>query len=163
MVEVTVIGATGHSGNPQELIDILVDYHDGEVVAVDAAMVCGRDHLVSAAEHAARAFKRGTNVSSTLTIETLLYASGEDQIYKALEKMGPKDGSGGLGLVLFDVHDPEGLLSHLGLRRDDDLLAPDEGKLRRFGITEEELDAVPREDGADLVLEKVAFVEMLKR
>ena len=160
MSAIEVAGARGRF-SPENLYANLNDM-GGPAVAIDPRMVCGRDHLVSAAEHALRAFERGTNSSSSLGLETVLYASGERQISRALEKMGLKPGREEVALVLFDLVADQ-VIETLGMVRDDSLLECTREKLLAFGIAQEELDTVPPELAGELVLESVAFVEMIKR
>lgn len=162
MVKVDVVGARGRVDDPVSLIEALRSVNGGEGAALDADMVCGRDHLCSAAMHALRAFGRGDNVSSTLAVETVLFASGERQISKALKKVGLRAGAERVALVLFDVEDMNAALAALGLERDDEVLAPSREKAKRFGITEAELEAVPPGQYQDLVLERVAFAGLPK-
>jgi KEOPS complex subunit Cgi121 len=154
-----VLGARGRVDDPPSMLEVLRGL--GEGAAMDADMVCGRDHLRSAAMHARRSFDRGANACSTLGVETVLYASGERQISKAVIKMGLRPGTERIALALFDA-DVDAILQALGLQRDDDVLEPSEEKSRRFGITEAELRAVPPDRYPDLVLERVAFVDLSK-
>jgi KEOPS complex subunit Cgi121 len=162
MSGIEVAGARGQIPDPDELYGQLNSIGEGSVVALNPEMVCGIDHLLSAAEHAVRAFERGTNSSSSLGLETVLYASGERQIVKALDKMGVRPGSQAVALVLFDL-DPDRVIEKLDLKRDDEILDCTRSKLREFGIPKEELDALPSDMAIDLVLERVAFVELIKR
>jgi len=136
-----------------------------EIVILDAALVFGTEHLVSAYEHAKRAFESNTNIAKTFAKEMLLYASGERQISKAIEKMGVKDGASEIAIALID-HPINAqiseLLSALKMKRNDDVLLPDEKNLEAFGITKKELSTVPKHKRSKLVLEKVAFVDLLK-
>ncbi|KUE74381.1 hypothetical protein AUQ37_04580 [Candidatus Methanomethylophilus sp. 1R26] len=84
-----------------------------EAVLLEPSMVCGRDHCVSAAMHAERAFSEGRNRSRTMATETVMYAAAERQIGKALEKMRPK-GSDMVAVVL-GSRDPD--ISGLARRR----------------------------------------------
>jgi tRNA threonylcarbamoyladenosine modification (KEOPS) complex Cgi121 subunit len=95
-------------------------------------------------------------------METLLYASGERQITKAMKKVGLRPGAERVALVLFDVEDVGAVLCALELRRDDAVLEPSLEKARRFGITEQELRAVTHDKYQELVLERVAFVDLSK-
>lgn len=162
MVKVEVMGARGRVDDPASLIEALRSIDGGEAAALDADMVCGRDHLCSAAMHALRAFGRGDNISSTLAVETVLFASGERQISKALKKVGLRAGAERVALVLFDVADATAVLSSLDLVRDDAVIAPSREKARRFGITDAELEAVPPGKYQELVLERVAFAGLPK-
>jgi len=135
-----------------------------DVVLMDADKVCGVDHLLSAAFHARRAFERGTASCNTLGMEVILYASGERQITKAKRKMGLGPGTERVALVLLDEEgDMDRLIKAMGLERDDALLACTRAKGEAFGISPRELETVGEGRLQDLVLEKVAFVDLLKR
>ena len=162
MSEYEIVGARGKVHDPSHLLKRLQALRSGQVLALDAGMVCGREHLESAVEHALRAFARGTNSANSVTMETMLYASGERQISKAREKMSVKQGADSVALVLFGASKDD-VLEITGLEEDDTVLECSRSKLIRFGIEPGELDAVPKEKASDLALERVAFVEILKR
>ncbi|MBI4415947.1 MAG: hypothetical protein HY557_03075 [Euryarchaeota archaeon] len=155
------VGARGEAGPPEVRL-AAVRGLEGAVQLLDARYVVGRDHLVSAAEHAERAMREGTNVAKSLAVEFVLYASGERQIADALRKMGIRDDTREFAVVLFGDANPGELLAVLNLTRDDGVLAPSLGKLAAFGITEAELASVPPDRIADLVLERVALVDLAK-
>jgi len=136
---------------------------DAEMVLMDAGMVCGVDHLDSAVFHARRAFERGTNASNTLGMEVILYASGERQISKAKKKMGLHQETAKVAVVVLGPEDVDQVLDDLDLERDDSLLECSLEKAAAFGIERKELETVGEEMLTDLVMEKVAFVEILKR
>lgn len=162
MTTVEIVGARGRVDDPEELIEALRSTGGGEVAALNADLVCGPDHLRSAAIHALRAFGRGDNIASTLAVETVLFAAGERQISKALKKVSLHIGDERVALVLFDPADADALLEELGLVRDDSVLAPSKEKAKRFGITEAELETVPSSKYQELVLERVAFAGLPK-
>jgi KEOPS complex subunit Cgi121 len=162
MAKIDVVGARGRVDDPEVLIETLRSIDGGEAAALDADMICGRDHLYSAAMHALRAFGRGDNVASTLAVETVLFASGERQISKALKKVSLHPGDERVALVFFEVDDVPAVLKALDLVRDDGVLAPSREKAVRFGITEAELEAVPPSKYQELVLERVAFTGLPK-
>ncbi len=163
MPRTEIVGAKGKIDDPQEFILALQEINGGSGLPLNADLICGRDHLLSATAHALRAFERGRNVCSSLPMETLVYASGERQISKAMQKMGVTSGSGRIAIVFFGPVDADPILSRLGLERDDSVLDLSIDKLLRFGIAADEIDLVPRGAMADLVLERVAFVELMKR
>lgn len=138
---------------------------EAEIVLMDADKVCGVGHLESAVFHARRAFERETNASNTLGMEVILYASGERQISKAKRKMGLHQDTEKVAVVVLGPEDAEvaQVLKELGLERDDSLLECSVDKAEAFGIGAAELKAVGEEMLPDLILEKVAFVEILKR
>jgi KEOPS complex subunit Cgi121 len=160
MPEVEILGAVGQVDDADRLLAAVKRV--GEVLILDADAVCGPEHLRTAVEHAQRAFQRGTNAASSLPMETLLYASGERQISSALKKMGVRKGNQRLALVIFDGSIEE-TLAALGVVREDGVLSTSREKLIRMGVSEEELAALPPGLESDLVFERVAFVEMLKR
>ena len=128
----------------------------GEVVIMDPMYVCGKDHIISAVRHAERSFEHGTNRSKTLLTEIILYAAGERQISKAMEKMRPKAGCKEFAVALLNV--PDDLkLDDIGMERDDSILNATEEKAiamdldRSFGIPIE-----------DLALETVALLDLAK-
>ena len=136
---------------------------DAEMVLMDADKVCGVEHLDSAVLHARRAFERGTNASNTLGMEVILYASGEKQISKAKKKMGLHQETDKVAVIVLGPENLNDVLGDLGLKRDDSLLDCSLEKALAFGVDRKELETVGEGMLVDLVLEKVAFVEMLKR
>ncbi len=133
----------------------------GDVQLLDARLVCGRDHLLSAFEHADRAFREGRNTAKTLAVEFALFVSGERQIADALAKVGIRGDTAEFAVVSFGGV-PDDILGPLALTRDDSVLAETPAKLRAFGLTDAELATVPPDRVSDLVLERVALVDLLK-
>ena len=158
-MEAQVLGARGSPADPEARLAVARDFRN--VQLLDARVVCGRDHLLSAAEHAERAMRERTNVAKSLAVEFVVYASGERQIADALAKMGIRKDTTEFAVVVFGG-EPAKALEALGLTEDDAVLEPTAAKLRAFGITDAELATVPPERAADLVLERVALVDLLK-
>ena len=131
----------------------------------DADLVFGKNHLISASEHATRAFERGKNSTNSLAMEILLYASGERQIQKSIQKLGVKKGKTKIAFVFDGKISDENIdnaLGSLDLSRDDKVLEGDINTLRKFGITQQELITVPEDKHGDLILEKIAMVDVIK-
>jgi KEOPS complex subunit Cgi121 len=162
MSSVFILGARGEAPSAKEFM-AQVQSLPCEVLPMDADLVCGKAHLEAAVAHAKRALEQGTNFSSTVSMETMLFASGERQISKAKEKMGVKDGMRHFALVLFDCDDPMAIIRKLKMIKDDLVLLPSKEKAIGFGIEQDELESVPEWQVPDLVLERVDFVEILKR
>ncbi len=162
MSDFQIVGAKGHISDPRKAVERLQLLPDGSVLALNADLICGVEHLQSAVEHALRSFDQQRNACNTITMECLLYASGERQISKAQEKMGMRKGMERLALVLFGP-DVEDVLKALELVRDDSVLEASVEKALRFGVDKGEMDALGPERASDLVLERVAFVDILKR
>ncbi len=169
-----VIGARGHIKDVADFLSKVQEVavrHHVMIQVLDAEMVYGRLHLLSAYDHAARSFREGSNATNSLGLETLLYASGESQIQKALAKMGVKTGTTCIAVVVGAEENYSGsldavvseLLSSTRCERDDAVLEGDRETLRRFGVSDREVETVTEGQYGDLVLERVAMVDVLKR
>lgn len=156
MAKVTVIGAIGSF----DIEELKMKLQKMGILGIDPKMVCGKDHLVLAANCAMKAFASKRNACSTLTMETMLYASGERQISKAADKMRIKSNNA-VALVIFNEK-IEGILSKLNLKQDDSILESSEEKMINFGINDTELRSVPDYKKYDLILEHVAFASLMK-
>ena len=153
-MNVQVIGIKGGAG-----FDDIVKHFTGlggDVVLFDPKMVCGRDHILSAVMHAERALENGTNRSKTLLTETILYAAGERQIGRAMEKMRPKEGKDGMVAVIFGTDDPQ--LERIGMVRCDEIMEASPEKAKNLGA--DLFDGISCEDA---VLEHVAVTDLLKQ
>ena len=126
----------------------------GDAVLMDPDMVCGRDHILSAATHGERSFAEGTNRSNSLLTEIILYAAWERQIGKALAKMRPKAGRNEYVALLVDVDDPE--LDGIGMARDDSLMDATPWKTEKLGLGSCFLSP------EDMAVENVALLELQK-
>jgi len=153
-MNVQVIGIKGDLGF-DEIIKHFTEL-GGDVVLLDPGMVCGKDHILSAVMHAERAITNGTNRSKTLLTETILYAAGERQIGRAIEKMRPKDGKSGMVAVLFGVEEP--CLDKMGMVRCDEIMSASQEKAKNLGA--DLFDGISCEDA---VLEHVAMTDLLKQ
>jgi KEOPS complex subunit Cgi121 len=137
---------------------------------MDAGKIYGREHILSAVEHAVRAFKNKTNSCKTLDLEILLYASGKRQIKDAIEFMGAGESGefvfvavGKTGLKGYDGAIPEfDFPEEHGLKIDENVIEGDESILKKFGIGDEEMKTVDKSMYGDLILEKVAMVDIIK-
>jgi KEOPS complex subunit Cgi121 len=118
----------------------------------DAAVIAGQQHLLFATLNALTAFEQGQRISENLAIEILLYASGQRQISKAIERMGVKPTTATIAVAFLtatpdDAETMEAKLTQAipGVR-DDRVLAFQAGKVERvinaFAVTDRELAAV---------------------
>ncbi|UCG69595.1 MAG: hypothetical protein JSV09_00795 [Thermoplasmata archaeon] len=163
--KITIMGGRGRIDSADMFIKKAREYiKEGDVLLqfLDADKVLGKEHIYSAFEHADRAFERGDNISTTKAMEILIYAAGEPQISNALEKIGLKDGCERIAIIAQDDLDIDGLLTHLDLKMDDEVLEFSEQKLKAFGISEKEISAVEKTKISDLILERVAMVDAKK-
>lgn len=132
-----------------------------EVLVLDGAMVFGKDHLRSALYHATRAIEDGSNSSESVLMETLLYASGERQLSAAIKKMSVSEGTSELVVARLTAGDFEPGPGWSPIP--DRPPMPDRERLRRFGIGAGELRTIHPEKVSELVLEKIAAVDIMKR
>ncbi len=129
--------------------------------ALDADKIAGEEHIRFAVEKAINSFRTGTNIANGLAKEIMLYAAGTRQISRAV-KLGIHKGEnnivlvsvGEAGLAGFDEIEPEPVLAYRKSKK--------EALMKAFGITDMELEAAGEEKLPELVLERVALVDMIK-
>ena len=133
----------------------------------NADMIYGEKHIISAVDHAKRSFDRKKNTTNSLDMEILLYTSGERQLKLAIPKMGIKKGSANILFVFIKdkkIHNEtiNVLLKQLSLKHDNSVIEGNEITLKNFGITNIEKETVTKDKYSNLILEKVAMVDILK-
>ena len=140
----------------------------------DARTIAGKEHLYFAALNALKAFEQKKNISSNLAIETLLYASAQRQIRKAVEMLGIKRDSSQIVILIIgkSKHETSSSLKVISrlipCERDDnvfDLTDEKIGNIKKlFSISDLEIGAKLRRKGlekealADLVIEHGALL-----
>lgn len=134
---------------------------NASIQLVDADKVFGMDHLRSALEKAARAFKAKENVSDTLATEMMLYLSGCRQIQEALDLIGLRERPEKI-VILIDK-EPQDILVRFSLDEDDSVLSPEGKDIGQMKITDAEAATVRENRRIDLVLERVASVDIKKK
>jgi KEOPS complex subunit Cgi121 len=173
---IIVIGARGSINDIDLFVERLVVFSKKENLVIqvfDATVVYGKDHLISATIHAQRAFEQGRNATNSLALEILLYAAGEQQIQKAIQKIGVKKGEQEIAFVITNdgtlnikSHIEKSVINKLlrafHLTSDETVLEGNRSTLKRFGITEQEMATVPEGHYGDLILEKIALVDVIK-
>ncbi len=159
--------------------------YDVTIQAMNAELIAGEEHIKSAVKKALRAVGRNRNITNDLSLEILLYAAGRRQIERALA-MGVSESEGesaktvaivivdasararrgkDLDMVAEEVKREIGMIEEpvqeleLGLEHNEDK----KEKLKRFfEISEDELKAVGESKLKQLVLERVAMLDVLK-
>ena len=115
-----------------------------------------------AIEKAMNSFKTGKNIANDLGKEIMLYASGTRQINRAM-KIGVHNGKNNIVLVAigedvdlsgFDEITPKDVLQYEGSKN--------RALMDIFNITDEEIKAAGVDKIPELVLERVALVDVLK-
>jgi KEOPS complex subunit Cgi121 len=131
---------------------------------LNAELVFGMDHVRSAFQKAARAFDNGRNVSDSLATETMLYMSGCRQIQEAVELFRLKEDGGVVCLADTANGIGDKLTGGLSMKEDDEILTESAGKdAFKFGVGRKEGETVPKDRIIDLVLERVASVDVKKK
>lgn len=154
MTELTIRGYRARVGDVKAL---LARVPKG-VQLLRADRVYGADHLRHAARLAERAVAEGRARTSDAQTETVLYAAGERQIGRALAFIGLVEGVDAVAVVSWGPEwEPPA-----DWRRDDGALAGGPHVLDAFGVPAEERALFPPERWGDIILERVALVDVLK-
>jgi tRNA threonylcarbamoyladenosine modification (KEOPS) complex Cgi121 subunit len=139
----------------------------------DARLVATWEHLYFAALNALTAFRNKANISRTLAMEIILYASAQGQIRKAMELIGIKRTSSEIGVLIIGV-DSRAVQSAISTiskcidgQRDDGVLELSKQKSaiiqEKFEISDVEIKTI-KEKGdfekalVDLVIERMALL-----
>ena len=163
-MEVEIMGCKKIS-NVEKCLEIAKKFSNERGITIqlmDADTVYGKEHLISAVEHASRAFEEGRNSSSSLSMEILLYASGKKQIKDAIQFGGIKEGKPAIAVIAGKISKgtAKELMQRLNIERDDSAIQKKEKTLNKFGFSLEEIEATNKP--GDLILEKVAMVDIMK-
>jgi len=138
----------------------------------DAELIATQEHLYFAVLNALQAFENKTNLSKSLAMETILYASAQRQIQKAIERCGIKPKTKHMALIIIgdDPKQIETELKEVTKSVDSEpelsvleITKPKETKIKKaFQITEGELktmeDTNQKKAIANLVIERVALL-----
>ena len=151
----------------KELQEIARQYTT-HIICFNADMLAGRAHAQSAVEHAVRSFQEGTAISNTIEMESLLYAAGSRQCNVA-SSFGVHEGVNHLYVCCYpgpqkDVWDRLAHLFQFTGEMDDVIDSEKRVRLMYlFDITTEEMEAAGnKESMVDLVLERVALLNVLR-
>ncbi|MGA2934713.1 MAG: KEOPS complex subunit Cgi121 [Methanomicrobiales archaeon] len=140
--------------------------HATRIICFNADLMAGRAHVEAAMERALRSVRAGTTISSSLEMEALLYASGSRQCSIA-ERFGIHEGKNCAYVCLCPpteaaFQDLSALMEFVD--GDWEILSEDKQERLReaFGITRGELEAAGSARLRDLVLERVALLEVYR-
>jgi KEOPS complex subunit Cgi121 len=145
--------------------DIAARY-DVHIILFNASNMAGMAHARSALAHAFRAFSRGSAIANSVEMEAFLYASGSRQCQVGI-RFGVHPGPNDTYLCICPSS-PGALedLLDLGELCDEDWETLSEEKMHRlrdlFGISEEEISVVGPSRITELVLERVALLEVYR-
>jgi KEOPS complex subunit Cgi121 len=172
--EIIILGCKKTISSVDEFRDKVNDFAQKNqflIQLMDAEQIVGKEHLLSAFEHALRSFHRNEAATRSLEMELLLYAAGERQIKHAIQKMGIKKNKNTFAAILLYNkkinQDKETLIdlfiTTFNITRDDSILFPTETKLRNFGITNKAIKSVKKEKMFHMILERIALVDIIKK
>ncbi|HOD86312.1 MAG TPA: KEOPS complex subunit Cgi121 [Methanoculleus sp.] len=145
----------------------IADDCETNIILFDAGRLAGREHVEAALLHAWRAWESGDAISNSFEMETLLYAAGtrqchlagsygvhtgENRAYVAICPPATGARERLADLVEFVETDPEEGIDPAKRERLAEL----------FGITPEEIGVVGEERFRELVLERVALLEVYR-
>ena len=146
---------------------------NSEMQVFDADLIATDQHLYFAVINALQAFHGKTNLSKTIAMETMLYASAQRQIKQAINCLGIKPQTTNMAVVILSENPKEteemlkSIKAGVGAMLDEKVLEMTEIKERRirhtFQITDEELEtlkgnASSSEIVVNLVIERVALL-----
>lgn len=147
--------------------------HDVWIQFFDSSVVATWQHLLFAIISAQLGFRNQKNISKSIEMETLLYASAQHQIKKAIKNIGVKNDSTEVALIIVakEIEKINSVLSaiskKIGRKSDEKVLEFSDYKQEKirivFEINQNELEAVIKEDNIknairDIVLEKMALL-----
>jgi KEOPS complex subunit Cgi121 len=139
----------------------------------DAELVATWQHLYFAVLNALLAFTNGRNISKTVAMEVMLYASAQRQIRKAIQLIGVKRASANVAVVIIGESSESlravlsAVSKHIGVKPDETVLELTNEKIqsirKAFGVSTEELEAVMEKKDAkqalvNLVIERTALL-----
>lgn len=143
-----------------------------EIQFFDAELIATSEHIYFAVLNALQAFRQKTNISKSVAMETMLYASAQSQIQKSIDLLGIKQKTKNIAITIMGT-DPtqiETMLreftSRIGRKADDTVLQMSKHKLesikKAFSITNEEVSSVAKDNVevaiVNLVIERLALL-----
>ena len=143
-------------------INDAADKADSTVVLFDAEKIAGFAHIESAVAHAKRSFAEGKQIARSLSMEILVYASGQRQCSLA-SKFGLHDGENKVYVLILDGDEEKAAALVREIVSKCEPFAPNKEKLKaEFGITDAEMEAAGENRIEELVIERVALVDAWK-
>lgn len=138
----------------------------------DADLIASQHHLYFAVLNALQSFQNKTNISKSLAMETMLYASAQRQIQKAIKRCGIKPETTNMAVVIIgestSILPVLGTISKcVGVQPDEKVLEMSKEKekkiIKTFQIKDEEVKVVVKNNDVEeavvnLVVEQVALL-----
>ena len=147
-------------------IRTIAESFDTHIICFNADMLASKRHARTALHHAVRSFRNGSMVSNTLEMEALLFAAGSRQCSVAAS-FGVHDGNNSLLVCCYPTR--EGIWNALTpplniTNKKEGTISPQKRAhlMELFGITEEEITTCSGDRIIDLVLERIALLEVYR-
>jgi len=155
------------SASREKQLSIWVQFFNADLIATG-------EHLYFAALNALLAFRNSCNISKTVAMETMIYASAQRQIRKAIAMLGVKQDSSNVAVIIIgDKTDAvqkafSAIKECIAAGADETVLELTQEKTvkicKAYGITEKELASVRTESNNDrgivgLVIERMALMQ----
>ena len=138
------------------------DKTNSTVVLFDAEKIAGFSHIESAVAHAKRSFAEGKAIARSLSMEILVYVSGQRQCSLA-SKFGLHEGENSVYVLVLDGDEEKAAELVKEIVKECKPFPPNEGQLKaEFGITDAEMEAAGENRIEELVIERVALVDAWK-
>lgn len=173
-----IVEVTGYRGISFQTAEAYLKANRKQNISVDlqffdADLIASPQHLYFAALDALEAFKSKTNISKSLAMETILYASAQRQILKAIECLGIKPHTQNMALLVIGddatqvMAATESVTKAVGAKRDDDVLKLTQDKISKirkvFEISDQETHSATRNEDTEgavtaLVIERMALL-----
>lgn len=144
------IEISGFSSNIKDVMGLMRNINDLSsesdenctIQLLDSHGIAGKEHICHATLHALNAFERNENIANDLGLEICVRASAQRQISKALDLLGIKTGDMDICAVFIGCNeDMIGKLEVILGKRHDEVLKPDEDRLKRiYNVSEEEIE-----------------------
>jgi KEOPS complex subunit Cgi121 len=148
------------------LIQEIGRHHATNIVCFDAEMLAGQEHADAAIQHAQRSIKSQKPISNSFEMEALLFAAGSRQCSVAAA-FGIHEGENKMFVCLYPPE--EGAWKVLSLHMnflteiwDDSTPQKVSRLISLFGITRDELETVGQSHLKDLILERIALLEVCR-
>ncbi|WNY24081.1 hypothetical protein MmiHf6_14080 [Methanimicrococcus hongohii] len=150
-------------------VNVFSEKHNIKIQGFDARKIIDEDHLFFSIHRARDSFSKGENEAKDIGLEALRFSSGQRKIDKAFS-MGLIQGENRSIFVFFGESEAQLKEAENAFKAEFELseipdLSIDEKKpflMKQFEITDEELETVGENNLKDLVMERVALVDVTR-
>jgi len=147
-------------------IRAIAESFDTHIICFNDSMLAGKQHARAALRHAVRSFHNGSMVSNTIEMEALLFAAGSRQCTVAA-LFGVHEGENSMFVCCYPTRDGVwDALTPLMVFTEENRDIIDTPKrvylMKLFGVTEEEIATCSGDCMTELVLERIALLEVYR-